>query len=164
MTRVAPMPLPTHQTVRRKKRRRKRRLPSLESRAGIACWGLEPRDCPCTVLPRMGAQGLGRPPGQETLGPQQRRVVAVGPLRSGCGRMEMPCLERGPWAPFQALLPSLTKASLRRSVCPPSARRAAFCGSPWSNALGLPGAPLPVRAAGAAPLPAHRPGRASRSS
>lgn len=145
----------------------------------------------------MGAQGLGRPPGQETLGPQQRRVVAMGPLRSGFGRMEMPCLERGPWAPFQALLPSLTKvsgappaaalpssaashltfscgctsqprpgpqASLRRSVCPPSARRAASCGSPWSNALGLPGAPLPVRAAGAAPLPAHRPGRASRSS
>uniref|UniRef100_A0A2K6LHK1 Cadherin EGF LAG seven-pass G-type receptor 2 n=1 Tax=Rhinopithecus bieti TaxID=61621 RepID=A0A2K6LHK1_RHIBE len=147
MTRVAPMPLPTHQTVRRKKRRRKRRLPSLESRAGIACWGLEPRDCPCTVPPRMGPQGLGRPPGQETLGPQQRRVVAMGPLRSGCGRMEI-----------------LTKASLRRSVCPPSARRAASCGSPWSNALRLPGAPPPVRAAGAAPLPAHRPGRASRSS
>lgn len=33
------------------------------------------------------------------------------PLRSGRGRMEMPCLGRGLWAPFRAFLLSLTKAS-----------------------------------------------------
>lgn len=248
------MPLPTHQIVRRRKRRKRQRPPSLESRAGTACWGLGRRDCPCTVPPRvgqrrvvafggsgraeglgflgsktrvvtllavcllwasstsflhqMGAWGPGRPPGQETLGSQQRTVVAMGPLRSGRGRMEMPCLGRGPWVPFQALLPNLTKvsgvrsaacspisnltphtglwlaglsraapstcsswhppsgpqASLRRSVCPPSVRRAASYGYPWSRAQGLPGAPQPARAAGVGPLPALHPGRASRSS
>lgn len=39
----------------------------------------------------------------------------MGPLRSILGRMEMPCLGRGPWAPFQALLPNLTKVS---RACP----------------------------------------------
>lgn len=164
MTRVVPMPLLTRQTARRRKKRRRKGPSSLESRAGTACWGLVPRDCPCTVPPRMGAQGPGRPPGQETLGPQQRRVVAMGPLRSAHGRMEMPCLGRGPLAPFQAPLPNLTKASSRRSVCPPSVRRAAFYGYPWSKAQGLLGAPQPARAAGAGPLPALLPGRVSRSS
>lgn len=64
-----------------------------------------------SFLHQMGALGLGRSPGQETLGPQQRRVVAMEPLRSGHGRMEKPCLGRGPWAPFQAFLLSLTKVS-----------------------------------------------------
>lgn len=35
----------------------------------------------------------------------------MGCLRSGLGRMEMPCLGRDPWAPFQAFLPNLTKVS-----------------------------------------------------
>lgn len=35
----------------------------------------------------------------------------MGLLTSGRGRMEMPCLGRAPWAPFQALLLSLTKVS-----------------------------------------------------
>lgn len=48
-TRAAPMLLPTHQTARRR-----RRPPSLASRAGTACWGLEPRECPFTVPPRVG--------------------------------------------------------------------------------------------------------------
>lgn len=164
MIRAALMPPPTRQTARRKRRRRRRQPPSLESRAGTACWGLGPTDCPCTVPPRMGALGMGRPPGPETLGPQQRRVVAMGPLRSNRGRMAMSCRGRGPWAPFQAFLPNLTKASSRRSVCPPSVRRAASYGCPWSRARGLLGAPRSARAAGRGPLPAHLPGRVSRSS
>lgn len=64
-----------------------------------------------SFLHQMGALGMGRPPGPETLGPQQRRVVAMGPLRSNLGRMEMSCRGRGPWAPFQAFLPNLTKVS-----------------------------------------------------
>lgn len=35
----------------------------------------------------------------------------MGPLRSVLGRMEMPWRGRGPWAPFQASLPNLTKVS-----------------------------------------------------
>lgn len=76
-----------------------------------------------SFLHQMGAWGPGRPPGQETLGSQQRTVVEMGLLRSGRGRMEMPCLGRGPWVPFQALLPNLTKVS---GVC------SAAC-SPISN-------------------------------
>lgn len=50
MTRVVPTLLPTHQTARK----RRRRPPSLASRAGTACWVLELRDCPFTVPPRVG--------------------------------------------------------------------------------------------------------------
>lgn len=201
MTRVAPMPLPTHQTVRKRKRRR-RRPPSLESRAGTACWALGPRDCPCTVPPRvgqrpacglwgqwegrgpgilgkqdwvvtllavcllsasstsflhqMGAWGPGKPPGQETLGPQQRRVVAMGPPRSGRGRMEMLCLGRGPWAPFQALLPNLTKVSGAHQLpCPPSWQpHTSHLPLGWWGSVGQ---PLPLPPAPHAPfLLAHR--------
>lgn len=35
----------------------------------------------------------------------------MGPLSSVLGRMEMPWHGRGPWAPFQASLPNLTKVS-----------------------------------------------------
>lgn len=169
------MPLLTRQTARRRKRKR-RRLPSLASRAGTACWGLERRDCPCTVPPRVGqhqtvacggqweserpglllkprtwvearlavcslwalstsfpcqreVQGLGRSPGQETLGPQQRRMVAVGPLRSGRGRMEMPYLGKGPWVPFPALLPNLTKVSEEPQLPHPHAALRQPCSS-----------------------------------
>lgn len=155
---------------------------------------------------QMGAQGLGRCLGRETLGPQPRRAVALGSLRSGHGRMETTCwLGKQPWAPFQDLLPSPIKvsrvatqplhhigpaashlvvpqvclpsppapcdacphglqASSRRSVCPPSARKAASYGCPWNRALAHRGPPQPVRVAGLGPLPAHRPGRVSRSS
>lgn len=50
MTRVVPMLLPTHQTARK----RRKRPPSLASRAGTACWVPELRDCPFTVPPRVG--------------------------------------------------------------------------------------------------------------
>lgn len=60
MTRVVPMPLLTRQTARRRKKRRRKGPSSLESRAGTACWGLAPRDCPCTVPLRVGQrQGCG---------------------------------------------------------------------------------------------------------
>lgn len=35
----------------------------------------------------------------------------MGSLKSGHGRTEMPYLGKGPWGPFQALLPNLTKVS-----------------------------------------------------
>lgn len=56
------------------------------------------------------------------------------------------------------------QVSSRRSVCPPSVRRAASSGYPPSKAPRLPGAPQPARAAGVGSLPALPPGRASRSS
>lgn len=60
MTEAAPMPLLTHQTVKRRKRRRRWQLHFLESWPGTACWDLAPRDCPCTVPPRVGQrQGYG---------------------------------------------------------------------------------------------------------
>lgn len=60
----------------------------------------------------MWAQGLGRSLGQETLGLQQRRLVVVGPLKSGLGRMEMLYLGKGLWDLSQSLPPNLTKVSL----------------------------------------------------
>lgn len=53
----------------------------------------------------------------------------MGPLKSGCGRMEMPCLGRGPWGPFPAPPPNPTKVS---GLCP------LFCSLPTTSRLTFP--------------------------
>lgn len=56
----------------------------------------------------------------------------MGPLRSDRGRMEMPCLGRGRWAPFQDFLPNLTKVSGRPHT--------SHWPCAWWGSLGQPGA------------------------
>lgn len=77
------MHLPTHQTARRRKRKRRGRQPSLENQAGTACWGLGPRDCPCTVPLRVGqcravaSGGSGRAEGLGFLGGETKVVILL---------------------------------------------------------------------------------------
>lgn len=62
----------------------------------------------------------------------------MGLLTSGRGRMEMPCLGRAPWAPFQALLLSLTKVS---GIPGPPPRH--FCSAPQGREGSLGSLPGP---------------------